>query len=102
MWNFCDVVLNSGRCADQVAIRWTANRCDQASAQSGTNASKPGDILVQGGSRVHHSLLLPDDAGPGNYLVVNGNSNFQSVLIAPITRKSVVAVYSLENFSGKV
>lgn len=66
------------------------------------NAPKPGDILVQGGSLVHHSLLLPDDAGPNHYLVVNGNSDFQSVLIKPITRTSVVAVYSLENFANKI
>ena len=64
-------------------------------------APKPGDILVQEGSRAHHCVLLPDDAGPGHYLVVNGNSTYQSVLIKPITRSSVVAVYSLENFAGK-
>ncbi len=62
---------------------------------------KPGDILVQGGNLVHHSLLLPDDAGPNHFLVINGNSDFQSVLIKPITRKSVVAYYSLENFANK-
>ena len=56
-------------------------------------------FLVQGGSVAHHSLLLPDDAGANNYLVVNGNSDFQSVLIEPISRKSVVAVYSIENFA---
>jgi len=62
---------------------------------------KPGDMLVQGGSLVHHSLLLPDDAGKNHFLVVNGNSDGQSVLIKPITRKSVVAVYSLEDFAKK-
>jgi len=63
-------------------------------------APKPGDILVQGGSVAHHSLKLPDDAGANDYLVVNGNSSFQSVLIKPISRKSVVAVYRLENFAA--
>ena len=62
---------------------------------------KPGDMLVQGGSLVHHSLLLPDDAGPKHYLVVNGNSDFQSILIKPILRSSVVAIYSLEDFFGR-
>ena len=61
---------------------------------------KPGDILVQGGSVAHHSLLRQDFAGANNCLVVNGNSDFQSVLIKPISRKSVVAVYSIENFAG--
>jgi len=63
-------------------------------------APKPADILVQGGSVAHHSLLLPDDAGANDYLVVNGSSSFQSALIKPISRKSVVTVYSLENFAG--
>ena len=63
---------------------------------------KPGDILVQGGNLVHHSLLLPDaTSNPGQFLVVNGNSDYQSVLIKPINRGSVVAYYSLENFAGK-
>ncbi len=61
---------------------------------------KPGDILVQGGNLVHHSLLMPDDVGRDHYLVINGNSDFQSILIKPITRKSVVAIYSLEDFAG--
>ncbi len=60
---------------------------------------KPGDMLVQGGSLVHHSLLLPDSVGNGDFLVVNGNSDGQSVLIKTIKRQSVVAVYSLEDFS---
>jgi peptidoglycan hydrolase-like protein with peptidoglycan-binding domain len=59
-------------------------------------APKPGDILVQGGSLVHHSLLLPDEAGPNHFLVINGNSDYQSVLIKPIARKSVVAFYGLD------
>ncbi len=59
---------------------------------------KPGDMLVQGGNLVHHSLLLPDDAGGKNFLVVNGNSDFQGITIKPIARSSVVAVYSLEDF----
>ena len=62
------------------------------------DSPKPGDMLVQGGSLVHHSLLLPDSVGNGDFLVVNGNSDGQSVLIKPIKRKSVVAVYSLEDF----
>jgi peptidoglycan hydrolase-like protein with peptidoglycan-binding domain len=62
---------------------------------------KPGDMLVLGGNLVHHCLMMPDDAGPDHYLVVNGNSDFQSILIKPILRKSVVAIYSLEDFVGK-
>ena len=66
----------------------------------GKAAPKPDEILVQGGSLVNHGLLLPEDAGANNYLVATGNSDFQSVLIKPINRKSAVAVYSLENFAG--
>ena len=64
-----------------------------------TPPPKPGDILVQTGNLVHHCLLLPDDVGPHHYLAVNGNSDFQSVLIKPITRKSVQFIFSLEDFS---
>ena len=57
-------------------------------------------MLVQGGNLVHHSLLLPDDVGPKHHLVINGNSDFQSILIKPILRSSVVKIYSLEDFAG--
>ena len=63
-------------------------------------APKPGDILVQGGTLSHHCILLPDSAGADEFLVLNGNSDYQSITIKPIKRASVVAIYSLEDFSG--
>ncbi len=67
---------------------------------AGRDLAKPGDILIQGGSVAHHSLLLPDDGGKNDFVVVNGNSNGQSVLIKPIQRKTVVAIFRLDDFSN--
>jgi len=61
---------------------------------------KPGDILVQRGTRRHHCLLLPDDVGPDLYLAVHGNSDYQSITIHTIPRNTVEAIYSLEDFAG--
>ena len=57
-------------------------------------------MRVQGGSLVHHSPLLPEAGLNGDFLVVTGNSDGQSVLIKSIKRQYVVAIYSLEDFSN--
>ncbi len=66
----------------------------------GSAEPKPGDILVQSGGRVHHSLLLEPHDGKSFFTVVNGNSERQSIRITndTVSRSSVQYVYSLEDF----
>ncbi len=57
------------------------------------NDAHPGDVCLKKGSTRHHFIVITDS---DPMLTVNGNSDFQSILIKPIARSEVLLHYKVD------
>jgi hypothetical protein len=59
-----------------------------------------GDIVILKGGLVHHFILINKQGDNGNWITVNGNSDYQSILVKPVDPKNVAYYYSVDDYKG--